>query len=282
MSLTLTRRSVLKTSGIALGAGLLPPGAFAVVRDPKNMIHLNLNENAFGPSPLVLPAIQKQFSSLSRYADAAAAQGFAEQIAAHEHVAVEQVVLGEILGALGLYLGSEGGPGGEFIYSTPGYLALVDAASRVGGVGVPVPLNAEYANDLPALEGHINEKTRALYLINPHNPTGAVSDNSAFKTFLRGASQRAPVIVDEAYLEYTPDFESRSAVSLTRDGANVLVFRTFDKIHGFAKKVLVTLKLSDASILRQRPRHSRTRNMSTRSAPSHPKNAPGGVLYLTS
>jgi histidinol-phosphate aminotransferase len=42
------------------------------------------------------------------------------------------------------------------------------------------------------------------------------------------------VIVDEAYLEYTSDFENRSAVSLVRDGANVLVFRTFDKIHGLA------------------------------------------------
>lgn len=40
--------------------------------------------------------------------------------------------------------------------------------------------------------------------------------------------------MDEEYLEYTPDFESRSAVSLVRDGANVLVFRTFDKIHGLA------------------------------------------------
>jgi histidinol-phosphate aminotransferase len=42
------------------------------------------------------------------------------------------------------------------------------------------------------------------------------------------------VIVDEAYLEYTPDFATRSAVSLVREGANVVVFRTFDKIHGLA------------------------------------------------
>jgi histidinol-phosphate aminotransferase len=45
------------------------------------------------------------------------------------------------------------------------------------------------------------------------------------------------VIVDEAYLEYTDDFETRSAVSLVREGANVLVFRTFDKIHGLAESL---------------------------------------------
>ena len=236
MSSNLTRRSLLKTSSMALGASLLPSAAVAALPEssPQQLIHLNLNENAFGPSSSVESAIQREFPRLSRYADAASAQAFAEQIAAYERVPVEQVVLGEILGALGLYLGSQGGPGGEFIYSTPGYLALVDAASHVGGVGVPVPLNAAYENDLPTLTAKVNARTRALYLINPHNPTGTVSDDAAFKNFLREVSQRAPVIVDEAYLEYTADFESRSAVSLVREGANVLVFRTFDKIHGLA------------------------------------------------
>lgn len=111
---------------------------------------------------------------------------------------------------------------------------MIDAASRVGGIGVPVPLNTHYENDLTALQAKINARTRALYLINPHNPTGTVSDDREFKNFLRESSQHAPVIVDEAYLEYTPDFESRSAVSLAREGATVLVFRTFDKIHGLA------------------------------------------------
>jgi histidinol-phosphate aminotransferase len=238
MSSILTRRCLIKTSGLAMGASLLPASAHAARsagnRDSQRLIHLNLNENAFGPSPSVKDAIRRDFDRLSRYADVAAAQAFAEQIAAYERVPVEQVVLGEILGALGLYLGSEGGPGGQFIYSTPGYLALIDSASRVGGIGVPVALNAAYENDLPALAAKVNRQTRALYLINPHNPTGSVSDNVAFKQFLHEVSQRAPVIVDEAYLEYTGDFENRSAVSLVRDGANVLVFRTFDKIHGLA------------------------------------------------
>lgn len=236
MSSNITRRSLLKNSSFAVGATLMPLSATAASRSlvTNNLIHLNLNENAFGPSSTVEIAIQREFSRLARYADATAAHAFAEQIAAYERVSLEQVVLGEILGTLGLYLGSQGGPGGEFIYSTPGYLALVDAASHVGGIGVPVPLNAKYENDLPALAAQINPRTRALYLINPHNPTGTVSADKPFKQFLREASQRAPVIVDEAYLEYTADFEARSAVSLVREGANVLVFRTFDKIHGVA------------------------------------------------
>lgn len=237
MQSRLTRRSLIKASGLALGVPFfLPTDAFAARPEApsRNLIHLNLNENAFGSSSGVVPAIQKEFPLLSRYADAALAQAFAEQIAAYERIPVEQVILGEILGALGLYLGSQGSPRGEFVYSTPGYLALIDSAARVGGIGIPVPLNSQYENDLDALAAKVNANTRALYLINPHNPTGTVSDDAAFKHFLRETSRQVPVIVDEAYLEYTADFESRSAVSLVREGANVLVFRTFDKIHGLA------------------------------------------------
>jgi len=241
MSMGPSRRSLLKHSSAVFGASIIPSQIAGASRVPlhaeapsSRLVRLSLNENPYGPSPDVAEAIQGEFNRLNRYADREAALHLTEQIATYEHLPIEQVVLGEILDFLGLYLGNQGGPGGEFIYSTPGYLALIDAAARVGGVGVPVPLNAQYQNDLPALTGKVNQRTRAIYLVNPHNPTGTVNDAEEFKRFLRKNSQNAIVIVDEAYLEYTADFMSRSAVSLLRDGANVMVFRTFDKIHALA------------------------------------------------
>lgn len=236
----LTRRDLLQTSSLALAGALAPALTHAegatldAAPDSNPLIRLCFNENPFGPSPTVAQAIARELSQVNRYADETTAAAFAEQIAAYEQVPVEQVVLGEILGLLGLYLGSKGGPGGEFLYSTPGYLALIDSAANVGSVGVGVPLNAEYRNDLPALLQRITPKTRALYLVNPHNPTGTVNDDAAFKDFLTQASQHAVAIVDEAYLEYTADFRTRTAANLTRAGANVVVFRTFDKIQGLA------------------------------------------------
>jgi histidinol-phosphate aminotransferase len=257
MSNDFTRRELLKSSGLIVGAGVLAPQlVFAEVSKPtpssktEALIRLSFNENPYGPSPNVAQALQLEFGRLSRYADERQAGQLAEQIAEYEHIPVEQVVLGEILDLLGLFLGSSGGPGGEFVYSTPGYLALIDAAARVGGVGVPVPLNAQYQNDLIALKSKVNTKTRAIYLVNPHNPTGTINDDDAFKSFLRETSKSAVVVVDEAYLEYTSDFDTRSAASLVREGANVVVFRTFDKIHGLAGMpigyVLAPRSLADA------------------------------------
>jgi histidinol-phosphate aminotransferase len=145
------------------------------------LVRLSFNENPYGPSRDVADAIQREFNRLNRYADSQAALRLAEQIATYEHVPAEQVVLGEILDFLGLYLGSQGGPGGEFIYSTPGYLALIDAAARVGGVGVPVPLNAQYQNDLPALSGKVNQRTRA---IDPTASAGITTKLSALRSSL--------------------------------------------------------------------------------------------------
>jgi histidinol-phosphate aminotransferase len=257
MSNDFTRRALLKSSGLIVGAGVLAPQlVFAEVSKPtpssktEALIRLSFNENPYGPSPNVAHALQLEFSRLSRYADERLAGQLAEEIAEYEHIPVEQVVLGEILDLLGLFLGSAGGPGGEFVYSTPGYLALIDAAARVGGVGVPVPLNAVYQNDLVALKSKVNAKTRAIYLVNPHNPTGTINDDDAFKSFLRETSKSAVVVVDEAYLEYTSDFDTRSAASLVREGANMVVFRTFDKIHGLAGMpigyVLAPRSLADA------------------------------------
>lgn len=234
-SSALTRRDWLKVS--ALGAAALAVGGRALGQPPAApagpLVRLTLNENPFGPSPLAARAIQENLGGLHRYVgDEAAA--LVQQIAAYEQVAPEQIVTGEILEALGTQLSLQAGPGGEFIYTVPGYPALVDAAARVGGKVVSVPLSAKLENDLPALARAITSKTRALFLVNPHNPSGTVSPTAEFAAFVREASKKALVIIDEAYLEFSNDYAGRTGVTFTRAGENVLVFRTFAKAWGLA------------------------------------------------
>jgi len=251
----MNRRSVLKGTGLALSAGLLgirPAVSRAenAQREVAGPIRVSLNENPYGPSPRVREAIENELGRVNRYADESAAEDLRAVIAAKEGVSSEQVVLGEILRLLGFYLAQQGGPGSEFLYSRPGYMALVDAAAAVGGVGVGVPLNARFTNDLDGLREKLSARTKAVYLVNPHNPTGTVSGKQEFLGFLREASKSAVAIVDEAYLEYTTDFEERTAAALVREGANVMVFRTLDKIHGLAGLpigyVLAPRKLAEA------------------------------------
>jgi histidinol-phosphate aminotransferase len=66
MTSTLNRRTLLKTSGFALGASLLSSAAAtdASAASHGRLIHLNLNENAFGPSPFVMQAIQGELAHI--------------------------------------------------------------------------------------------------------------------------------------------------------------------------------------------------------------------------
>jgi len=111
---------------------------------------------------------------------------------------------------------------------------LVDAVAPGGGVAVGVPLDQNLGNDLAAIAAKVSARTRAIYLVNPHNPSGTVSDAAMFTAFVSEMSKSAIVIVDEAYLEFEPDFAARTVVDLARAGKNVVVFRTFAKIYGLA------------------------------------------------
>ncbi|MGJ5177508.1 pyridoxal phosphate-dependent aminotransferase [Bradyrhizobium oligotrophicum] len=200
---------------------------------PSPPIRLALNENPFGPSPAAIEAIKADLAGLARYTGREV-DDLTAAIAAREDIASDQIVLGENLNVLGLHLSAHGGPGGTFVYSEPGYTALVDAVAPAGGRVISVPLNAALENDLPAIAAAIDGTTRAVYLVNPHNPSGTVSDATRFSEAVRELSARTLVIVDEAYLEFLPDFAARTVAPLVREGANVAVFRTFSKIYGLA------------------------------------------------
>lgn len=197
-------------------------------------IHLSLNENAFAPFPSVKSAIAEQIGNTNRYASAEETDRLVRLIAEKEGVRPGQVLLGELLEQLGVALALAGGEGSEFVYTVPGYPALADAAETVGGVVVKVPLNAKLENDLRAIETAVTEKTKAVFIVNPHNPSGTVNDRKMFQHFIKRIAKRTLVIVDEAYLEFSDDFGGRTASVHVREGRNVLVFRTFAKAYGLA------------------------------------------------
>lgn len=241
-----SRRGLLGSMGVVVGAlGLSrvlgaqsPPGVSAASLSAaggsgRPLVRLSLNENPYGPAPQVGLALQHEFPNLCRYTGVEY-DALVDAIATKERVPKELVILGEILEPLGKYLSLQGGPEGEFIYSDPTYMALIDSAIAVGGHGVGVPLNSRLENDLPAITAKVTQRTRAVYLANPNNPTGIVADREQLRNFARNVSHQALVIVDEAYLEFADHFAERTLNDLVREGENVIVFRTFAKVYGLA------------------------------------------------
>ena len=109
-------------------------------------------------------------------------------------------------------------PGDEVLVPGPTYPPYISFVKLFGGK--PITYRTDEDNDwLPDLEdlrGKITEKTRALVIVNPSNPTGALCDEKTLKQMLDiAAEHRLLVASDEIYdrLVYDSRFTSTSAVA---------------------------------------------------------------------
>lgn len=102
--------------------------------------------------------------------------------------------------------------------------------------GVPVrSAMRELSIDLADIERKIGDRTKALFLCNPNNPTGDALPRDEFLEFLRAVPGRILVVLDEAYIEFTDPALRPDSVRLFREGMdNLFILRTFSKIYGLA------------------------------------------------
>ncbi len=78
----------------------------------------------------------------------------------------------------------------------------------------------------------ITPKTRLIFIPNPNNPTGTLISQRDIDSFMSRVAENIIVVFDEAYFEFLdgpPD-----TLQYVREGRNVVVLRTFSKIHGLA------------------------------------------------
>lgn len=93
-------------------------------------------------------------------------------------------------------------PGDEVLVPDPGYPQFTPATQLAGGCCIPMPLIAEqnYMPDLETIATQVTEKTKAMIVNSPHNPTGAVLDPDQLSQIAEFAKSHGLVIFsDDAY-----------------------------------------------------------------------------------
>jgi histidinol-phosphate aminotransferase len=92
----------------------------------------------------------------------------------------------------------------------------------------------DYRVPVDEIAGELRAGAPFAFVCTPHNPTGAVLDESELATLERAAATGGGVlVVDEAYREYAGP-EVASALSSAATGRHVCVLRTFSKAYGLA------------------------------------------------
>lgn len=201
---------------------------------PELAAKLNANENPYGPSPMAMEAFKNSVSGGNRYAWKELFQ-LVDKIADFEKVESKNIMMGpgssDLLEKTAMVFFKDGG---NVVSADPSYMSLIRVAESVGATWKPVPLKEDWSHDLKAMEEAIDDQTKLVYICNPNNPTGSMTDHEELVDFCSRVSEKVPVFVDEAYLWFLEDGAKKSMVSLINQGKNVIIARTFSKIHGMA------------------------------------------------
>ena len=199
--------------------------------DPAEIIKLASNENALGPSPKAVAAMRAVIESAHLYPEGSGLY-LRQAIAERLRVDPNQLILGngsnEIIEFIGHAFLNHGD---EVIAPEYSFIAYKLVVQLFDGRTIETP-TINFAPDFEAILRAITPQTKIIFLANPNNPTGSLSSAEKVDNFLRRVPEHVVVVLDEAYYEFLigpPD-----TLQHIREGRNVIVLRTFSKIHGLA------------------------------------------------
>ncbi len=198
---------------------------------PDAIIKLASNENPLGPSPKAIDAMRAALENAQLYPDGGSFY-LREALAARLGFTPENIILGngsneviEFLGHAFLHRGD------DVITSQYGFIAYKLVATLFGARTIETP-SPDYQQDLEAMLDAITPKTRVIFIANPNNPTGALIFQNKIDKFMSRLPENIIVVFDEAYFEFLDN--PPDALQYVREDRNVVVLRTFSKIHGLA------------------------------------------------
>src|SRR5215471_16333282 len=202
------------------------PGAARVFK-------LSSNETPLGPSPKAIAAYRGVADHLQDYPDGAASD-LREAIGRAFGLDPARIVCGagsdDLLNLLArAYLRD----GDEAIHTTHAFLIYPIATLGTGAKPVAAP-EENYTADVDAILERVTARTKLVFLANPNNPTGTYLPFDAVKRLHAGLPSNVVFVLDAAYADYVRRNDYESGIELVATSDNVVMCRTFSKIHGLA------------------------------------------------
>lgn len=241
MSIHSSRRQWLQQSSLALlGLGISyksmgnEEGIRRITGIESGLINLGSNENPYGISAKAKQAILDMIGETNRYPfNVGALQSAKKTLGDYYKVNEDQLLVtagsGEGLAMLARHFNK-----GNIVTADITFGVLPNTAKKIGTKVIEVPLTKEKVHDLPGMMNAINNETQLVYICNPANPTATIVKADELKRFCEEASKKTVVLIDEAYNEFLDNADSQSMIALIEKNPNILVIKTFSKIHAMA------------------------------------------------
>jgi histidinol-phosphate aminotransferase len=194
---------------------------------------LSSNETPLGPSPKAIAAYNAVGRHLEDYPDGSASD-LRDAIGRVFGLDPARIVCGagsdDLLNLLARAYLSDGD---EAIHTTHGFLVYPIATLGTGATPVIAPEQA-YTADVDAILKRVTPKTKMVFLANPNNPTGTYIPFDEVKRLHKGLPAHVLFVLDAAYAEYVRKNDYEAGIELVATSENVVMTRTFSKIHGLA------------------------------------------------
>jgi histidinol-phosphate aminotransferase len=200
---------------------------------PDQIIKLASNENPLGPSPAALVAMRHAITQVHLYPDGNAyylKQKLADQL----DITPAHLALGNGSNELLEFVGHAFLQPGTDVVVSQFCFAVYPIVTRLFGANLITVPARDLGHDLPAMLEAITPNTRIVFVANPNNPTGTRATSTDVLHLIDAVPDDVLLVMDEAYVEYLED--PTDLLPLLRAGQrpNLLLLRTFSKIHGLA------------------------------------------------
>src|SRR6201996_8972784 len=209
-------------------------GGRAAVAGVKNPIKLSSNETPLGPSAKTVEALAKASHDLHIYPEGSA-RILREAIAEMHGLDPARIVAsGEGSDALLTMLANAYlRPGDEVLFSEHDFIVYKIATLANSATPVEIP-DPDLRFDMDAALARVTDKTRILFIANPNNPTGSYISHEEMRRLHAGLPGDALLVIDAAYSEYVRKNDYEAGIEMVSNYPNVVMTRTFSKIHGLA------------------------------------------------
>ncbi|MFA5859544.1 MAG: histidinol-phosphate transaminase [Elusimicrobiota bacterium] len=203
-----------------------------------NVIKLASNENPLGPSKKAVTAICKAAKNSFLYPDGGSYE-LRKKIADKFDLDINCIIMGsgtdEIIELIGKAFFNKSD---NIVISEHAFIRYKMAADLMGCKTIEVPMK-DFTHDLYAMATKVNNKTKAVFIANPNNPTGTYNSKNEVEKCITTVRKRNPetlVVLDEAYYDYAvvqKDYP-RALPGFVNKYSNVVVLRTFSKVYALA------------------------------------------------
>jgi aspartate/methionine/tyrosine aminotransferase len=205
----------------------------------RRVVHLEVGEPDFATAAPIVAAGQAALrEGKTKYTPATGIPQLREAIVRHYAdmdvaVDVEQIVVTSgASGGLTLLAALLLDPGDKMLITDPGYPCNEVFTRLVGGLPVPIPVNAnqQFQPTVEDIEAAWGARTKGLLLASPANPTGTMLGAQTLAGIAHAVGKRSGFfILDEIYQGLTLAAEYQSGLQVTRD---IYVLNSFSKFFG--------------------------------------------------